>query len=396
MQKEQTLRSKLVRDGVMMFITGCNIALISIHLAILLDSLGYSPSNIGKLLSIYSISGLCAILIISRIVGTRLSYFQTAASTLIAGFSSFLVLSFSRNFALSAAAIMVFSLGFFPQISLMDSYLTEKYKGSQFRYYAKLRSMTSLGYIFALLMVGSFHILSPFKAHTLLVLLAVTFSAHISLYYLNTRDLKLVKTKEEALEKEDETARPTGIEYLGWPLVLLLLGLLFIWGIVMGVNSNFLPLYIRNNLGHDNVSFVYVLATSSEVPVLFFSQRILYRRKISVMLLLAYSAALVRILSYALLPFYSTILGVQLLHSLAYALFHASFFSIITRYFHKYRNLAIGIYTATIPLSGAISSFIGGYIVENVGYTSLFFSYFFAGLIIFIPIAMLWEKMKKL
>ena len=93
----------------------------------------------------------------------------------------------------------------------------------------------------------------------------------------------------------------------------LLLAIGLAWGLLLGTRNIFFSIYVRDVVQSENIGLMLSVATLSEIPMLFF----------------AFGGALLRLLLEALFPYFTAILLLQLLHSLAFA----TSIAVINKYF---------------------------------------------------------------
>ncbi|WGK69734.1 MFS transporter [Candidatus Haliotispira prima] len=389
------------------FLLFSGVSFVSIYLPLVLRETGYSPKDIGFLLSVYNIVGLATILLCGRLLDALRCYRTLIFTGLLLAAFAFSRLLFPGNLAGSLFLIILLATSFLPQGSLIDSYISARYQGLP-QYYGRIRSMGSVGYIFFLGVAAVFEIFHPYDPWRLqtwvwglfgLIILMFGGSSSASMRQIRAQAQAADIIPPDSAAKDTESAsssQKTGIRILGWPMIALLLSLIICWSIIMGINSNFLALYLREELHIRNINIFFIVATLSEIPIIFRSGRILYRKPLGWMLLLAFGAALLRLLTYATLPYALPILLSQLLHSAAYGLFHITVIALINHYFTKYRNTAIAIYAAIPTLSNSLGAMLGGILIQEFGFIGFFRTFLFLVLPIFIPIFLMRRRFLNL
>jgi PPP family 3-phenylpropionic acid transporter len=141
--------------------------------------------------------------------------------------------------------------------------------------------------------------------------------------------------------------------------------------------QNFLSLYVLEELKSNSVGLVSAIATTSEIPLMLFSSRILKKINPLALLALGSVAAIVRLLMYIIFPSLGGVIAGQLLHSLTYGTFHPAAVAFISSCVPpKQRALGMSLYVALgTGLPTLIGNFSGGFIIENAGFHILFGSF---------------------
>lgn len=359
------------------FIYGA-IAIINTHMPIVLEYLRYSPSEIGKLLSVYNLAGLISIVLLAKLLNSAKRYPIVLFGTQISSITCFNIFVSSDLGLWTYAAVSVFAASLLVQASLSDTFISEQYRHRP-DYYGKIRGIGSLGFTLTLLGIGCFRLLTPYSPENIKFLFALFIGLSLLSLFLNLLTKPFHQTaplsKENRGFPSNKPNQQTGIEKLGRPFIILLLTITFFWGLMMSVNSSFLPLYLKNILESPNISFIYVIATASEIPIIFFAGKILHRRPLGILLVSSLLAASIRLGIYAAVPHFPSILLIQVFHSIAYGLYHISAITIVNRYFDKYRSIAIGIYSSIPIFSATVGNLFGGFIIDRFGFQALFTIY---------------------
>jgi PPP family 3-phenylpropionic acid transporter len=142
------------------------------------------------------------------------------------------------------------------------------------------------------------------------------------------------------------------------------------------VNS-FLSLFIVEELRWDAVSLMWALSAASEIPIMYFSARIIAAFGAARLLAVSSVAVAARLLVYAVFPTPGGVVFGQLLHSFCYGLFHPAAISFIaTRVPPERRATGIAVYLSLgSGLPTFLGSSLGGVIIAGIGYRALFAVY---------------------
>lgn len=159
-----------------------------------------------------------------------------------------------------------------------------------------------------------------------------------------------------------------------WPWLVFLLTV-FMNGLAAGVGNNFLFLYLDQlHATKTLMGFSLLVATMSEVPIFFFGDRLLKRWGARGLLLVALSANVVRMFSYALMPAAWLVLPIHLLHGLTFSAMWMASVSYANRAAPPgmgatAQGLLSGI---SMSLAGATGALLGGLFYETVGPAAMF------------------------
>jgi PPP family 3-phenylpropionic acid transporter len=142
---------------------------------------------------------------------------------------------------------------------------------------------------------------------------------------------------------------------------------------------NFFSPYLIESAHWEVIGLMSALASTSEIPFMYYSRRIIDRLGALNALALGCAAAIVRLGILALFPFKAGIVASQFLHSLSYGLFHPAALAFISSCVPPERRaLGMSLYLALgTALPSLLGNIMGGYIVEHFGYRSLFGTYAF-------------------
>jgi PPP family 3-phenylpropionic acid transporter len=130
-------------------------------------------------------------------------------------------------------------------------------------------------------------------------------------------------------------------------------------------------------------AWVWAIGSAAEIPMVFFAGRIIRRLGLVSMLIVSMLAVSARLAVYALFPTLWAALPVQILHALAFGLFHPACIEFVRRSAPARRQgLAMALYTSlSIGLPSLVGSAMGGWIIERWGYAPLYLSYAAAPLV---------------
>lgn len=159
------------------------------------------------------------------------------------------------------------------------------------------------------------------------------------------------------------------------PAWVLFLFTVVVFGIGSAVIQNFLFLYMNDlNASKILMGLSLMIATISELPVLYFSDRLLARFGIPGMMISSMLFLSLRLLAYSFVQIPMLILLIQLLHGLTYSLMWVSGVSFAAKYApYGMGATAQGLFSGVLlGLAAALGAFFGGTLYENTGPVTMF------------------------
>lgn len=158
----------------------------------------------------------------------------------------------------------------------------------------------------------------------------------------------------------------------GWSLFLFMV---FVFGMGSAVIQNFLFLFMNDlDASKTLMGLSLMFATMSELPVLYFSDRLLNRFGGSGMIIFSMSFLVLRLLAYSFIRNPLLVLPIQLLHGPTYSAMWVSGVSYADKNApHGLGATAQGLFSGVLlGLSAAVGAFIGGFLLENIGPVAMF------------------------
>ena len=272
-----------------------------------------------------------------------------------------LALSVARGFFWLIPTVMLFSFFFSPIMPLVDT-TTISMLGGQKERYGRLRLWGAVGWGVAAPVVGwlietdsaawSFWAYAALMALGFLIALGVPETGRIKA--ASQLDLRIS---------------------LASPRWLLFLIITFSGGMTLSMISNFLFLFLRQ-LGADEFSLGLTLtvATLSELPILFFSSRLLSRWSAGQLIGVALLVFAIRALAYSFIAVPWLALLIQLLHGPTFSLMWIAGVSYADRIAPTgLEATAQGLFSGVmLGIGSASGAFLGGLVYEHVGLVAMF------------------------
>jgi PPP family 3-phenylpropionic acid transporter len=347
------------------------------YLSILLSGLGYSTSVVGILLAVSEGAGIAGPFLFGHFAdktgkykpGIILSYLLTAAGAI--------PLALFVHPVVSALFIALLAFGFRAALPLVESMATLNLgrEGN----YGRLRMTGSISFICFLFFLQWIPVLKPETPFNIAAWIVLSVAAAaIAVLVLPSRYSSFSSRQNEAPKgmsaaKEDSAAR----RKIWTPVFTLGFFMIFLSRLAMTPINSFLSLYLVDYIHWDAVGFMWALASVMEIPFMFISYRLIRRFKTLPLLALTSAAVAIRLALYVIFPFKAGVIAAQLLHSLCYGLFHPVAVTFISENVApEQRAYGMTLYISLgLGLPTLIGSFIGGFIVDHVGYSFLFGSF---------------------
>lgn len=403
--KKSIDRPRILRRGLPYFLLFSVYAIINAYLPIMLRTLGFSTAQIGILLGVIEISGVCAPFFITRQLDRSGRYGLVMC---IFGFDiALLLLPLLRfhSFFVTVLCLGIFAAGFKGMVPVLDGFTT-KALGRHDAQYGKIRALGSAGFVGMNLFLQLHPLISGKKP----VSMILSVSAGALLFILTLRwvpdlydfsftrvnddnDTKLqsrwdaeVPDGQEPLAVEafpkdliqpnapvkvkstERNAGTAAFSKLFWKYLLLI----FLAFLGLVPSQRFFSLYVEEYIKIEASAGLWALSAMAEIPLLIISGKLIRRFGKEPLLALCLFTIIVRNFCYIGIPGIAGAVVGQLLHSLSFGLFHP--LSVLLCILHSYGKTvtAMTFFTAANGVAYVIGSMIGGYIIEYMGYPALF------------------------
>ena len=347
------------------FLSSAITAAISPYLAILLRDLGYSTIMVGIFLGIFEGAGIAGPLAFGYLADKSNKYrLLLVICCMVVALTAF-PLALLINPLGSVLLLVLMAFCFKATISLLDAATTIQIGTTG--NYGKIRVWGSIGYVAAMFYLQWTPFFKPVNAvHIAFWITALSLAAVIPIFIMP-------KTSGRVSISE---GKPPEF-HLGKKIisVYFVIGFLLIFLSRFAMTSfyTYFPLYLTEVVQWNAVGLIFGLSAASEIPFVFFSNRIIRRFGPLPLLALSATAVCVRLLLLSVFPYKMVFIFAQLLHSLCYGIFHPAAIEFFSRVFPpEKRGLGMSIYLALgTGLPTLISNMAGGVIVETQGYRPL-------------------------
>jgi PPP family 3-phenylpropionic acid transporter len=339
-------------------------------------SIGLSSSQIGTINSIAKAVALLSL----PLWGIAADYYKANKKLLMVTVSGALISSLlfltTESFWL-LVTIMTFFLTFFlSTVPLADAQLLG-YLDDDGQQYGKYRIWGSIGYTVVVAGVGYF----------------VEKTAAVNIFYLSGLVYLLTLMIIPKLPDEDVNIKLGDLEKFKILLqkenLFIFILFTFFINLTFETNNIYFPIYVIDQGGKEFlIGISLMIAATSEMAIFYFSEEIMLRFKLKYILLVSSLAFAFRWFLLAEFPVPAVFLVSQLLHSLTFGLFHVTAVNYINELCGKqFKSTGQNLYATAKGISGIIGSFIGGFIYQDLGGSTLYLYMsliaFSAGLIYF-------------
>jgi PPP family 3-phenylpropionic acid transporter len=228
--------------------------------------------------------------------------------------------------------------------------------------FGRERVWGSIGFIFAVWGVGYILGILSSRWFFLFYILAILCMV-VTLYWLPNQKTEYKPTIysriSELLVKK---------EWMVFSASLLLIGL------GSSAIEGFLGIYIKEMGGNEGlVGTAAALATLTELPIMFWGEKIVKRHGPWQLLMVAYGVSVFRLIFYSIIPEPGWVLLISLLHSLSFGVYWIATIAFVDQITSEdIKSSAQGMLYAVLYFSRMLSSLVSGYLFDRVGGRYLF------------------------
>jgi PPP family 3-phenylpropionic acid transporter len=363
------------------FFVNATFVIVNPYLQVLLDNLGFGFKAVGVFIACFEGFGILGPLLVGYLANKKNLYKEMVILSLIIGSITFYLLAFAHSY-LSVILLITVTGFFFRAVAPgLDSIGNLAVKGDSSKY-TKIRAAGTMGYA----VVSA--ILSFIKKPNIDSNTSIGFW-FIVICLLSVFTMFFVPKQEPIVINYKKPIKDDGSEDVEdkWYNKGLIIGL-----IVIGLSRfslsgtySFLSLYSIKEVGYTDLTTLNLIATLAEFFVMLYSGYLLQVKKVKplYLLMLGSLAISVRVLIYAFLPSVKFLLLAQTLHGLCFGAFHPAAIVFINQHV---RNDKVGVgislyYALSTGLPAVLGSTIGGVLVSNYGFKTLFIFYCIIGLV---------------
>jgi PPP family 3-phenylpropionic acid transporter len=346
-------------------------AAISPYLPLLVRDLGYSPAVLGILLGVFEGVGILGPFIFGHFADKWGRYKPGLIITHVLVLISAIPLALFINPLISALLLVVMALGFRSSMPLLEAVTTINIGNTGD--YGKIRTAGSISFILMMLFLQGVPFLRPQVPFNIAIWISIT--TILALIAMSIIPSKYTNTSRQGTGVPQRDL--PGSRHIWTPLLILGLTMISLNRLAMTSVNTFFSLFLVESMHWNAVGFMWALASASEVPFMFLSKPLIARFGALRIMAVSTAAVSLRLAIYALFPIKAGVIPAQLLHSLCFGLFHPAAIAFISSCIPPERRaLGMSLYLAFgTGLPTFIGNILGGFIVEHLGYQSLFGSF---------------------
>jgi PPP family 3-phenylpropionic acid transporter len=354
-------RAMLLPKAYYLLYYGAAAALIP-YLPIYYQSIGLSGKEIGLLVAIPPLVMLVGAPLWGGLADATRQHKRLLIVALVLALVSTAALSLISRFILFIPVVAAYALFIAPVMPLVDNTVMEML-GEQRRKYGRQRLWGAVGWGIAAPLVG--WLVERSGLHW-------TFFSYIVLMTAGLLVIWFLPVKQTSIAPKFWQGLHSLLRNWQWVIFLLLV---FIGGTILSIISSFLFLFLNDmNASKTLMGLSLTIATISELPVLFFSERLLKRWSARELLTFALLISVVRSLAYSFINIAWWVLFVQLLHGPSFSAMWVAGVSYANEIAPKGMGAtAQGLFSGVqLGLAGTFGGLVGGFLYENLGAVMLF------------------------
>lgn len=364
-------------------------AVVVPHYQIFLRASGYSPASVGLMIGFFEISGVLGPMLLGRLADRtgRFRELKAATTLLAAVIIAFLLADIPFLLALLLSAMT----GFLFKVSVP---LTDAVAGTVLQdpreQYGQVRMFGSIGFATASVVVPLFSLVDDSDPYSMMIAFLVAMALFAAVVLVvpppapaEESDASEAKPSERAGSSTPGTAREEATAAYSRrgsrgkrlsPLFWAVVGSISVGNIAFGAYNSFFSLYLKEELGVTAVTLYWAIGAVSEIPIIFFSGKLIRRFGIGPLLAASGFIMALRLLLYALKPTLPLVILIQTLHALTFGIMLSAGVAYVNQTTSRStRGTGMAAFNAIgIGLAVFIGSTLGGYLVEAVGYTGMF------------------------
>ena len=337
-------------------------------LTLYFESIGFSPKDIGLLMSALMITKIIAPnfwgFFIDR-YAEKYAWLQTKTTqiALFACCGMFFLLNFSQHFWLILLCLFTFSFFWNAVLPQMES-IVYNHLGERRHEYGKIRVWGSIGFILSVLSIG--WIVENHGIHFLIPIISVIFFV----LALHGFFLKGLPNKETIVDNHESFFKSLS------PLIILVLGLGMVAQMTHAPFYTFFSIYLEGyGFSKTIIGFLWAIGVIAEVVVFLFAHHLLIRFNIFKLLLCCFVVTALRWWMLSVFPDDLFLLALtQTLHAISFGLYHSTASQLINAHFKgKFQVRGQALYSSlTFGVGGAIGTLASGYLWTALGGQAVF------------------------
>lgn len=348
------------------------------YLQVLLSARGFGRQAVGTLQGCLELMAVLAPPLWGFLSDATQRPRAVLGGVLLASVPAFLLLGQADTVPLGVACAALFGLLYRPAIPLATG-LTFRFIRARGGDYGRVRVAGSIAFVLPI---------------AVLELLGVGEAGGERLVLWGFALTGLVSAASMLLLPRDEQTRDLGGDArLPWRQILTKAFLAFALAAFLGRLAmmsyyHFFTLYLKEHLGFVSAGWLWILGPVSEVPIIFFSDRLVRRFGVRGLFALGCVGIVVRLAALSLVSAVWQIIPLQLLHALTFGAYHVASVTYVSRAVpERLQATAQTVFSAfSMGLAGLCGGALGGWVAAGWGYPVLyavFAGIAFLGLVVF-------------
>ena len=326
------------------------------------ERLGMSGIQIGTLAAVPVLVASSTVLVWGSIADKFRWHRRILRASLLLGAGAILLLTTANTFQQLLLYIVIFALFNSPTVPLIDSSALEAAENSGHSY-GELRLWGSVGWSISVILVGfiiqRFAITWLFYCYIILILLTFLLSL------FQSRRLEIARTSLRSGYQQLLLNRS----------FLLFLSSIFLISLAFNAANAFFSIYLDAiGTSESGIGLGWAIASMSEIPLMFYSGRIISRIGSSGLLKIAFITFAIRLLIFSFTTTPALAISLQLLSGLSFGFYLVGAVTYVKEHTPEgLSTTAQSIFNLVGFGIGAIAgSLVGGYLYETAGITALF------------------------
>ena len=341
-------------------------AVVAPYLQLLLKSRGFNKEQIGLIQGTMEVLAVLGAPLWGYL-SDRLHRPRTVLLLVAAGaIPSFLLFGVTDNVVAAVGVAVLFGLFFKPLIPLTDG-LTFHYLHARGGDYGPVRVGGSLAFLVTVGLMELLGVVGPRAAETILVAFAIAAALHV------ISILALPCPAAVSAHAAGDKPKPDLRRFVTRAFILFTFAA-FLGRMAMMSYYHFFTLFVQEQLHFEFPGYLWMIGPLSEIPVIYFSGRIMRRIGIRSLFALGLAGIVVRLLGFAWATSIWHVVPLQFLHALTFGAYHTASVTYVSGLVPAHmKSSAQTLFSAlTIGLGGICGGVVGGYLAEAYGFTVLY------------------------
>jgi MFS transporter, PPP family, 3-phenylpropionic acid transporter len=370
-------------------------AVVVPHYQLFLAASGYSPREVGLLIGFFEIFGVAGPMVFGSIAD-RTGRFRELkiAGTMSAG-AAFTVLLLRLPLGVAVLVSGIAGFLFKTGVPLTDA-VAGTVLSSPREQYGHVRVMGSIGFAVTSVVIPMVGLIRPESPTSILIAFLVSIAlfsavvlvvpppAHPGTHPFPGTDRSTGSDRTPASDRMDRSTRSDSLPASARrtdrdrppfpPAFWAVITAIAVANIAFGSYNSFFSLYLRTTLDVQAVTLYWAIGAISEIPIVFYSGKLIRRFGVGPLLIVSGVAMTVRLLAYAMKPALPVVALIQLLHALTFGLMLSAGIAYVNHAVPAARRATgLTIFNAIgMGLAIFIGSILAGYLIETVGFSGMY------------------------